>query len=102
MQLATLRYAKIEGTAVSVSVTSADEAKAAVKELRQRKREQSGRGHTQTEAQLGSVRAEPRAGPGPGGADQHSTRRRPLSSARSTRARSWPRLRISPVAATTL
>jgi hypothetical protein len=39
MQLATLRYAKIEGTAVSVRVTSAEEAKAAVKELRQRKRE---------------------------------------------------------------
>ena len=39
MQLATLRYTKIEGTAVSVSVTSAEEAKAAVKELRQRKRE---------------------------------------------------------------
>ena len=31
-----------------------------------------------------------------------STRRRPRSSARSTRARSWPRFRISPVAAITL
>jgi hypothetical protein len=39
MQLAPLRFTKIEGTAVSVSVTSAEEAKAAVKELRQRKRE---------------------------------------------------------------
>jgi hypothetical protein len=39
MQLAPLRYTKIEGTAVSVNVASADEAKAAIKELRQRKRE---------------------------------------------------------------
>jgi len=39
MQLAPLRFTKIEGTAVSVSVTSAEEAKAAVKELRHRKRE---------------------------------------------------------------
>ncbi len=39
MQLAPLRFTKIEGTAVSVHVTSAEEAKAAVKELRQRKRE---------------------------------------------------------------
>ena len=39
MQLAPLRFTKIEGTAVSVNVTSAEEAKAAVKEPRQRKRE---------------------------------------------------------------
>jgi hypothetical protein len=39
MQLAPLRFTKIEGTAVSVHVTSAEEAKAAVKELRHRKRE---------------------------------------------------------------
>lgn len=39
MQLAPMRYTRIEGTAVAVSVKSADEAKAAVKELRHRKRE---------------------------------------------------------------
>ena len=39
MQLAPMRYTKIEGTAVSVFVTSAAEAKAALKELRHRKRE---------------------------------------------------------------
>lgn len=39
MQLAPMRYTKIEGTAVSVSVTSAAEAKAALKELRHKKRE---------------------------------------------------------------
>jgi hypothetical protein len=39
MQLAPMRYTKIEGTAVAVSVTSATEAKAALKELRHRKRE---------------------------------------------------------------
>ena len=39
MQLAPMRFVKIDGTAVSVSVTSAEEAKAALKELRQRKRE---------------------------------------------------------------
>src|SRR5262245_14702633 len=39
MQLAPLRFTKIEGTAVSVSVTSAEEAKLALKELKQRKRE---------------------------------------------------------------
>jgi hypothetical protein len=39
MQLAPMRFVKIEGTAVSVSVTSAEEAKAAVKELRHKKRE---------------------------------------------------------------
>jgi hypothetical protein len=39
MQLAPMRYTKIEGTAVAVSVTSAAEAKAALKELRHRKRE---------------------------------------------------------------
>lgn len=39
MQLAPMRYAKIEGTAVAVSVRSAAEAKAAVKELRHKKRE---------------------------------------------------------------
>jgi hypothetical protein len=39
MQLAPMRYTKIEGTAVVVSVTSAAEAKAALKELRHRKRE---------------------------------------------------------------
>jgi hypothetical protein len=39
MQLAPMRYTKIEGTAVAVSVKSATEAKAAVKELRHRKRE---------------------------------------------------------------
>ena len=39
MQLAPMRFVKIDGTAVSVSVTSAAEAKAAVKELRHKKRE---------------------------------------------------------------
>jgi hypothetical protein len=39
MQLAPMRFTKIEGTAVSVSVTSAEEAKAALKELRHKKRE---------------------------------------------------------------
>lgn len=39
MQLAPMRYTKIEGTAVTVSVRSATEAKAAVKELRHKKRE---------------------------------------------------------------
>ena len=39
MQLAPMRYTKIEGTAVAVSVRSAGEAKAAVKELRHKKRE---------------------------------------------------------------
>ena len=39
MQLAPMRYTKIEGTAVVVSVTSAVEAKAALKELRHKKRE---------------------------------------------------------------
>ena len=39
MQLTPMRFVKIEGTAVSVSVTSAEEAKAAVKELRHKKRE---------------------------------------------------------------
>jgi hypothetical protein len=39
MQLAPMRYTKIEGTAVAVSVTSVAEAKAARKELRHRKRE---------------------------------------------------------------
>ena len=39
MQLAPMRYTRIEGTAVAVSVKSAAEAKAAVKELRNKKRE---------------------------------------------------------------
>ena len=39
MQLAPMRYTRIDGTAVAVSVTSAAEAKAAVKELRHKKRE---------------------------------------------------------------
>jgi hypothetical protein len=39
MQLAPMRYTRIDGTAVAVSVKSAAEAKAAVKELRHRKRE---------------------------------------------------------------
>jgi hypothetical protein len=39
MQLAPMRYTRIDGTAVAVSVKSATEAKAAVKELRHRKRE---------------------------------------------------------------
>jgi hypothetical protein len=39
MQLAPLRFTKIEGTAVSVNVSSGEEAKLALKELRQRKRE---------------------------------------------------------------
>jgi hypothetical protein len=39
MQLAPMRFTKIEGTAVSVSVTSATEAKAALKELKHKKRE---------------------------------------------------------------
>lgn len=39
MQLATTRYSKIEGTSVSVHVSNAEEAKAALKELRHKKRE---------------------------------------------------------------
>lgn len=39
MQLATLRYAIIDGTKVTVHVTSAVEAKAALKELRHKKKE---------------------------------------------------------------
>jgi hypothetical protein len=39
MQLAAMRYTKIDGTAVSVTVTSAEEAKTALKELRHKKRE---------------------------------------------------------------
>jgi hypothetical protein len=39
MQLAPMRYTRIEGTAVAVSVKSAAEAKAAVKELQHKKRE---------------------------------------------------------------
>ncbi|HEX5998400.1 MAG TPA: hypothetical protein VFZ16_03220 [Hyphomicrobiaceae bacterium] len=39
MQLAPMRFTKIDGTAVAVSVRSAAEAKAAVKELRHKKRE---------------------------------------------------------------
>jgi hypothetical protein len=39
MQLAPMRYTKIDGTSVAVSVKSATEAKAAVKELRHKKRE---------------------------------------------------------------
>lgn len=39
MQLAPMRYTTIDGTAVAVSVKSATEAKAAVKELRHKKRE---------------------------------------------------------------
>lgn len=39
MQLAPMRYTKIDGTAVAVSVASAAEAKAALKELRHKKRE---------------------------------------------------------------
>jgi hypothetical protein len=39
MQLAPMRYTRIEGSAVAVSVKSATEAKAAVKELRHKKRE---------------------------------------------------------------
>jgi hypothetical protein len=39
MQLAPMRYTKIDGTAVSVQVASAVEAKAALKELRHKKRE---------------------------------------------------------------
>ena len=39
MQLAPMRFTQIDGTAVSVTVTSAVEAKAALKELRHRKRE---------------------------------------------------------------
>jgi hypothetical protein len=50
----------------------------------------------------GRVRSEPRAKP----ASLHQiytlTTRKPRSSARSTRARSWPRFRMSPVAAITL
>ena len=34
MQLASMRYTKIDGTSVAVTVTSAAEAKAALKELR--------------------------------------------------------------------
>jgi hypothetical protein len=39
MQLAPMRYTKIDGTAVAVTVTSAVEAKAALKELRHKQRE---------------------------------------------------------------
>jgi hypothetical protein len=39
MQLAPMRFTTIEGTSVAVNVTSAAEAKLAVKELRHRKRE---------------------------------------------------------------
>ena len=39
MQLAPMRYTRIDGTTVAVSVTSAAEAKAAVKELRHKKSE---------------------------------------------------------------
>jgi len=39
MQLAPMRFVKIDGTAVSVTVASAEEARAAVKELRHKKRE---------------------------------------------------------------
>jgi hypothetical protein len=39
MQLAPMRYTRIDGTAVAVSVTSATEATAAVKELRHKKSE---------------------------------------------------------------
>ena len=39
MQLAPMRYVKIDGTAVGVTVASATEAKAALKELRHKKQE---------------------------------------------------------------
>jgi hypothetical protein len=39
MQLAPMRYVKIDGTAVGVTVASATEAKVALKELRHKKRE---------------------------------------------------------------
>lgn len=39
MQLASMRYTKIDGTAVAVTVTSSAEAKAALKELRHKQRE---------------------------------------------------------------
>src|SRR5262245_9385745 len=39
MQLAPMRYTRIDGTAVAVTVTSAVEAKAALKELKHKKRE---------------------------------------------------------------
>lgn len=39
MQLATLRYVAVEGTKVSVNVTSAAQAKAALKELRHKRKE---------------------------------------------------------------
>jgi hypothetical protein len=39
MRLATMRYTKIDGTSVAVSVTSSAEAKTALKELRHKKRE---------------------------------------------------------------
>jgi len=39
MQLAPMRFTKIDGTAVAVSVASATEAKAAIRELRHKKRE---------------------------------------------------------------
>ena len=39
MQLASMRYVKIDGTAVGVTVASAAEARAALKELRHKKRE---------------------------------------------------------------
>lgn len=39
MHLAPMRFTKIDGTAVAVTVTSAAEAKAALKELRHKKRE---------------------------------------------------------------
>ncbi len=39
MRLASMRFTSIDGTAVAVTVTSAEEAKAALKELRHKKRE---------------------------------------------------------------
>jgi hypothetical protein len=39
MQLASMRYVKIDGTAIGVTVASAAEARAALKELRHKKRE---------------------------------------------------------------
>lgn len=39
LPLSAMRYTRIDGTAVSVTVTTADEAKSAVKELKHKKRE---------------------------------------------------------------
>src|SRR5437762_1753315 len=62
MQLAPMRYTKIEGTAVAVFVTTAAEAKVALKELRHKKRELKFLRSALTRRQRAS-RASQRSGP---------------------------------------